>query len=74
MAILNWYTDAAFKDIYNLSIVPGTHIIKSTVHLGLVGAYTSAQEVEAVWKPILKDPQEMPAALWHWSRAGFEEY
>jgi hypothetical protein len=36
MAILNWYTDAQFNDMYNLSIVPDTHVIQSSVKLGIV--------------------------------------
>lgn len=73
--ILSTYTDLEFEDIYNLSIVPDTHIIKSSHKLGLVSDSAKPKEVEEVWRPILKelnlDPRSMHSALWHWSRKGF---
>lgn len=76
MAILYWYTDANFKDMYNLSIVPDTHIIKSSVKIGLVSNNATPKQVEQAWRPVLKElnilPQEMHASLWHWSKGSFK--
>lgn len=73
--ILSHYTDLELRDIYNLSIVPDTHVIKATIKLGLAESDAKAVDVEKIWKPILKelelDPRKMHAALWHWSRNDF---
>ncbi len=77
MMVLNAYTDIKFKDMYNLSIVPDTHIINASAKLGVVNENAKPNEVEIAWKPILKEvnipPHEMHSALWHWSREGYPE-
>ncbi len=75
LAIMSWFTDVKFKDFYNLSIIPDTHIIKSTIKLGILDENCNPADVEKVWRDILKDlkisPTEMHSILWNWSRNNF---
>ena len=74
--ILSCYTDAPFNNLHSLSIIPDTHIIQSSVHLGIVPSGASAIMVEKAWRPILQatglPPAGMHSALWRWSRNNFE--
>jgi hypothetical protein len=73
--ILSHYTDAKFKNMQEISIIPDTHVLQSSIKLGLTDATTSPLEVAAVWKALLKDgqlaPVEMHPVLWNWSRNNF---
>jgi hypothetical protein len=73
--ILSRFTDAQFTDPHELSIIPDTHIIKSTVQLGLLEGNPTSEEVEAVWRDILVEtgvaPGKMHSILWLWSRNKF---
>lgn len=76
MFILRKYTSVPFTHLENISIIPDTHIIQSTVHLQMIGADKADQKsVEEVWKEMLKDseitPVEMHSVLWNWSRNNF---
>ncbi len=75
LAVLNWRTDANFSDIFNLSIIPDTHIVQSTIRLGLAKEHVKPIEVEKIWRPILKEmdisPPDMHSALWRWSKAKY---
>jgi hypothetical protein len=74
--ILSKYTDAAFIDAENISIVPDTHIIQSSKRLGLVGEKTTPDAVAEVWFDLLKGselkPIDLHSILWNWSRNGFQ--
>lgn len=75
--ILTFYTDAKskFKNMQEISIIPDTHVIQSTVKLGLTPTLASPLVVEKVWKELLTgsklSPSEMHAVLWNWSRNNF---
>lgn len=74
--ILSRFTDVKFKNMHEISIIPDTHVIQSTVHLGLADTKVSSLKVEDIWKELLKDsgisPVEVHPVLWNWSRNGFK--
>lgn len=74
--ILDHFTDVKLKNKDKLSIIPDTHIIKSTFHLGLVKENAKIPEIERVWVTLLKNshlsPVDMHSVLWNWSRNNFE--
>jgi hypothetical protein len=73
--ILSQFTDVKFNDMHEISIIPDTHIIQSSIKLGLVSESVSPLEVEAAWKTLLKDsginPVQVHPVLWNWSRNSF---
>jgi len=74
--ILSHYTDAQFRHPEAISIIPDTHVIQSSVQLGLVPEGATALQVEAVWKALLTgsgiNPSRVHPALWNWSRNKFQ--
>ena len=74
--ILDHYTDVKLTNKDKLSMIPDTHIIQSTIHLGLVDENAKIPEIEKAWVELLQDselsPVDMHAVLWNWSRNGFE--
>lgn len=75
--ILLEFTDVKLQNVEALSIIPDTHVIKSSAKLGLTREGALAHEVDAVWREVLVElkisPVEMHSALWRWSRSGFEQ-
>lgn len=73
--ILSKFTDVKLSNMSQLSIIPDTHITKTTTKLGLVNEPTTSIEVDAVWKEFLLNsalsPVDLHSVFWHWSRAGF---
>ncbi len=73
--ILSQYTDAKFKNMNEISIIPDTHVLQCSIHLGLADEKMSSLEVAEIWKNLLKDselsPVEMHPVLWNWSRNNF---
>lgn len=73
--ILSEFTDLGLQQTHEISIIPDTHVIKSTIELGLLSGNPSPLEVEQVWRLALKEldlpPGEMHKALWRWSRNRF---
>ena len=73
--ILSRFTDVKLENINEISIIPDTHIIKSTIKLGLAEPGVKSAEVEQIWRVILKEvkipPVEMHPTLWAWSRQNF---
>ncbi len=73
--ILSLFTDVKFKNTEEISIIPDTHVIRSSVELSVVLPGASATEVATAWKALLKNsgiaPSQMHSALWHWSKSGF---
>ncbi|MBI4032528.1 hypothetical protein HY374_02380 [Candidatus Berkelbacteria bacterium] len=74
--ILSQYTDAQFANVQALSIIPDTHVIQSSIRLGLVPANATSRDVEQVWRELLKGtditPSQLHPVLWHWSRNHFQ--
>lgn len=73
--ILSQYTDVQFTNQHMISIIPDTHVLQSSIKLGLTTATTSPKEVEAVWRELLAgselSPVEVHPVLWNWSRNKF---
>jgi len=73
--ILSQYTDAKFTNPQEISIIPDTHVIQSSIKLGLAPLNASSLQVEASWKELLTgsgiDPTAMHPVLWNWSRNHF---
>jgi hypothetical protein len=74
--ILSLYTDAQFRSPESISIIPDTHVLQSSVHLGLVPAGATPLQVEAAWKTLLAgsgiNPSRVHPVLWNWSRNRFQ--
>lgn len=73
--ILSHYTDAKFKNMQEISIIPDTHVLQCSIKLGLTEESMSSIEVAEVWKELLQGselaPVEMHPVLWNWSRNNF---
>jgi hypothetical protein len=74
--ILSLYTDVQFKNSQEISIIPDTHVLQSSEHLGLTLANATPLQVELAWKELLKDsginPSQVHPVLWNWSRNKFQ--
>lgn len=74
--ILSHYTDVQFKNPQEISIIPDTHVLQSSVQLGLTLESATPLQVELAWKELLKDsginPSQVHPALWNWSRNKFQ--
>lgn len=73
--ILAQFTDLPFQRLHELSIIPDTHVTRSTIELGLLSGTPTPLHVEQAWRSALQEidipPAEMHTALWRWSRNGF---
>ena len=73
--ILSKYTDVKFKNINQISIIPDTHIIQSSIRLGITDEKSSPESVATAWSNLLEgtniNPIDMHPVLWNWSRNGF---
>lgn len=73
--IVSKYTDAPLKNLGAISIIPDTHVIQSTIKLGLCEEGLSNIEVAKIWETMLLEigisPVEMHPVLWNWSRNNF---
>lgn len=74
--ILDHFTDIELKNKEKLSIIPDTHIIQSTIHLGLTQPTATIPDIEKAWVDLLADshlnPVDMHSVLWNWSRNSFK--
>ncbi|MBI2356536.1 hypothetical protein HYV12_00550 [Candidatus Dojkabacteria bacterium] len=74
--ILLYYSDLKLKNTINLSIIPDTHIMQATEHLGILeNRDIKPEKVEEAWKELLKGstwaPVDFHPVLWNWSRNHF---
>lgn len=73
--ILSQYTDIKLRNMHKISIIPDTHVIQCSVHLGLVDEKATPEQVAAAWEELLQDshltPVEVHPVLWNWSRNNF---
>jgi len=74
--ILSHYTDVDFQNAQEISIIPDTHVLQSSVQLGVALAEATPLQVEAAWRTLLKDsgihPSQVHPVLWNWSRNKFQ--
>lgn len=74
--ILSLYTDVKFKNPQEISIIPDTHVLQSSVQLGITPAGATPLQVEAAWKKLLNgsgiNPSQVHPILWNWSRNKFQ--
>lgn len=74
--ILSNYTDLTLKNDNFISIIPDTHVIQSSIKLGLVPDNASPITVELAWRQLLKYTDiratQMHPILWNWSRNNFQ--
>jgi hypothetical protein len=73
--ILHNFTDVKLRNMHKITIIPDTHVIQSTVKLGLLPDIAPPEKVAEIWDIALKGtnilPIDMHPVLWNWSRAGF---
>jgi len=74
--ILSRFTDVQFKNAQEISIIPDTHVLQSSVYLGVTPLGATSLQTELAWKELLKDsginPSQVHPVLWHWSRNKFQ--
>lgn len=79
--VMEQYTDAEFTDRENITVAPDTHIVQSSVKLGVISqeeaSHSNVQTVVAQrWSELLKNselkPIDMHTPMWLWSRGKFE--
>jgi hypothetical protein len=73
--IISQYTDAEFLNMQEISIIPDTHVLQSSVKLGITETLGTPLVVAELWKELLEDsgltPVQMHPVLWNWSRNNF---
>lgn len=73
--ILSHYTDLELKNKKEISIIPDTHVLQSSIHLGLSNPSHKPLDVAEIWKELLTgsdlSPVDMHPILWNWSRNNF---
>jgi hypothetical protein len=73
--ILNQFTDAKFKNLNLISIIPDTHVLQASIKLGLTTELDSPDQVTQKWFDLLEDSEFLPIdlhpVLWNWSRNNF---
>lgn len=73
--ILTHYTDAKFTNMEEISIIPDTHVLQSTLKLGLSDKEVSPLVAVQLWKDLLHEsglaPVQLHPVLWNWSRNNF---
>lgn len=74
--ILTKYTDLKLSGREYISIIPDTHVIQSSIHLGLVSPSATPEEIVKEWFNLLAktkiSPVDMHPVLWNWSRNNFQ--
>ena len=74
--ILSLFTDVQFTNTHMISIIPDTHVLQASIHLGLVPENANSLQVEKAWKELLEgsgiSPVIMHPVLWNWSRNKFQ--
>jgi hypothetical protein len=65
-----------FKNAQDISIIPDTHVLQSSVQLGITQAGATPLQVETAWRELLKEsginPSQVHPVLWNWSRNKFQ--
>lgn len=80
--VMSNYTDAKLKNVKKITIAPDTHIIQSSIRLGVItedqikmGNFR--ERISEKWDTILEgsgiNPIDVHTPLWLWSRNGFKQ-
>jgi hypothetical protein len=73
--ILSQFTDVQFANAHEISIIPDTHVLQSSVCLGVTLPGATQQETEVAWRELLQGsglaPIQVHPVLWNWSRNQF---
>lgn len=73
--ILSCYTDMKLKNMHEISIIPDTHVLQCSLHLGIIDEKSTVQQTAEAWKELLSGseitPVQMHPVLWNWSRNSF---
>ena len=73
--ILSQYTDIKLTNMQAISIIPDTHVIQSSIRLGLAKEGMGPEMIAMNWRHLLEgsriSPVEMHPVLWNWSRNNF---
>ena len=80
--VVSNYTDAGLKNVQKITIAPDTHIIQSSIRLGVItedeikrGNFR--EKISEKWNTILEgsgiNPIDVHTPLWLWSRNGFQQ-
>jgi hypothetical protein len=78
--VMEQYTDTSFVDREYITVAPDTHVVQSSIRLGLITAEEAAgprvQELVAVrWEEVLRGSEYCPidihTPMWLWSRGKF---
>jgi hypothetical protein len=74
--ILHNFTDIKLRNLHKISIIPDTHVIQASRHLGISTAESTPEQIAELWFDLLKNtnltPIDVHPVLWNWSRAGFK--
>jgi hypothetical protein len=74
--ILHNFTDVKLRNLHKISIIPDTHVLQSTVMLGLSSEIVTPEQAAELWEELLAGSGIMPIdihpVLWNWSRAKFQ--
>ena len=73
--ILHNFTNAQFKKLSAISIIPDTHVLQASVVLGLTSEADTPDIVAEKWYELLEgsrfSPIDLHPVLWNWSRNNF---
>ncbi|MDQ6986126.1 MAG: hypothetical protein Q9M91_07410 [Candidatus Dojkabacteria bacterium] len=73
--ILDQFTDIKLRNKHKISIIPDTHVIQSSIKLGIIKVKIKPEDVALKWFDLLKDTKfsttTLHPILWNWSRNNF---
>lgn len=79
--VMEQYTDTTFVDRENITVAPDTHVIQSSIKLGVITPEEAVRsDVQMIvanrWRELLKDTEYVPidvhTPMWLWSRDKFK--
>lgn len=74
--ILHNFTDVNLRNLHKITIIPDTHVIQSSIKLGIIDKEIDREEIAILWDKLLKGsgliPIDLHPVLWNWSRNNFE--
>ena len=74
--ILHNFTDIKLRNVHKITIIPDTHVIQSSIKLGLIEEFKTSDLVADAWFKVLigseLQPIDLHPVLWNWSRNDFK--